>query len=195
MLEGLDPNQIQDLEGARQAIVMLLNLVETLKAENRELREQVQRLRDEINRLKGEQGKPNIKPNKKKRASSDHSSEQERRKPKKWKKRRKLDKVKIDRVEEVDVEPGRLPADAEFKGHEEVTVQDLSIHTDNVLFRKRKYHSASESKMYLAEVPPGYEGQFGPGIKSLAAPTISQASQTCLQGLRVTISGQALSSA
>ena len=53
MLEGFDPKQIQDLEGARQATVMLLNLVETLKAENQELREQNQRLRDEINRLKG----------------------------------------------------------------------------------------------------------------------------------------------
>lgn len=168
MLEGFDPNQIQDLEGARQAIVMLLNLVEALKAENQELREQVQRLRDEINRLEGEQGKPNIKPNRKKRASSDHSSEQERRKPKKWKKRRKLDKVKIDRTEELDVAPEDLPEDAEFKGHEEVTVQDLSIRTDNVLFRKRKYYSPSENKAYLAELPPGYEGQFGPGIKSLA---------------------------
>ena len=168
MLEGFDPNQIQDLEGARQAIVMLLNLVETLKAENQALREQVQRLRDEINRLKGEQGKPNVKPNRQKRVSSDHSSEQERRKPKGRKKRRKLDRVKIDRTEELDVEPERLPADAEFKGHEEVTVQDLSIHTDNVLFRKRKYYSASEGKTYLAELPPGYEGEFGPGIKSLA---------------------------
>ncbi|MBC7249282.1 MAG: transposase [Anaerolineae bacterium] len=168
MLEGFDPNQIQDLEGARQAIVMLLNLVETLKTENQELREQVQHLRDEINRLKGEQGKPNIKPNGKKRASSDHSSEQERRKPKERKKRRKLDRVKIDRVEELDIEPERLPADAEFKGHEEVTVQDISIHTDNVLFRKRKYYSVSENKTYLAELPPGYEGEYGPGIKSLA---------------------------
>jgi hypothetical protein len=168
LLEGFDPNQIQDLEGARQAIVMLLNLVETLKAENQELREQVQRLRDEINHLKGEQGKPNIKPNRKKRASSDHSSERERRKPKERKKRRKLDRVEIDRVEEVDVEPEQLPADAEFKGYEEVTVQDLSIHTDNVLFRKRKYYSATEGKTYLAELPPGYAGEFGPGIKSLA---------------------------
>jgi hypothetical protein len=168
LLEGFDPNQIQDLEGARQAIVMLLNLVEALKAENQELREQVQRLRDEINRLKGEQGKPNVKPNRQKRVSSDHSSEQERRKPKGWKKRRKLDRVKIDRTEELDVEAERLPADAKFKGHEEVTVQDLSIHTDNVLFRKRKYYSASEGKTYLAELPPGYEGEFGPGIKSLA---------------------------
>jgi hypothetical protein len=168
LLEGFDPNQIQDLEGARQAIVMLLNLVEALKAETRELREQNQCLRDEINRLRGEQGKPHIKPNRKKRASSDHSSEQERRKPKERKKRRKLDRVKIDRTEELDVEADRLPADAEFKGCEEVTVQDLSIHTDNILFRKRKYYSASEGKTYLAELPPGYAGEFGPGIKSLA---------------------------
>jgi hypothetical protein len=168
LLEGFDPTQIQDLEGSRQAIMMLLNLVETLKTEKQELREQVQRLRDEINRLKGEQGKPNVKPNKPKREPSDHSSEQERHKPKKRRKRRKLDKIKIDRIEELDVEPERLPADAKFKDYEEVTVQDLSIHTDNVLFRKRKYYSASEGKTYLAELPLGYEGEFGPGIKSLA---------------------------
>jgi hypothetical protein len=168
LLEGFDPTQIQDLEGARQAIVMLLNLVETLKTENQELRDQNQRLRDEINRLKGEQGKPNIKPNRQKRVSSDHSSEQERRKPKKRRKRRKLDKIKINRIEELDVEPERLPEDAKFKDYEEVTVQDLSIHTDNVLFRKRKYYSASEGKTYQAELPSGYEGEFGPGIKSLA---------------------------
>ena len=168
MLEGFDPNQIQDLEGARQAIVMVLNLVETLKTENQALREQNQRLRDEVNRLKGEQGKPNIKPNRQKRVSANHSSEPERRQPQKRKKRRKLDRVKIDRAEELDVEPERLPADAEFKGHEEVVVQDLRMDTDNVLFRKRKYYSASEGKTYLAELPPGYQGEFGPSIKSLA---------------------------
>jgi hypothetical protein len=168
LLEGFDPNQIQDLEGARQAIVMLFNLVETLKTENQALREQNQRLRDEVNRLKGEQGKPNIKPNRQKRVSANHSSEPERRQPQKRKKRRKLDRVKIDRTEELDVEPERLPADAEFKGHEEVVVQDLRIDTDNVLFRKRKYYSASGGKTYLAELPPGYQGEFGPSIKSLA---------------------------
>jgi len=147
---------------------MLLNLVETLKTGNQALREQVQRLRDEINRLKGEQGKLDIKANKKPRTSSNHSSEKERHQPKKRKRGRKLDKIKIDREAELDVDPECLPADAEFKGHEEVTVQDLSIHTDNVLFRKRKYYSASEGKTYLAELPPGYEGEFGPSIKSLA---------------------------
>jgi hypothetical protein len=168
LLEGFDPNQIQDLEGAQQAIVMLLNLVETLKTESQALREQNQRLRDEVNRLKGEQGKPNIKPNRQKGVSANHSSEPERRQPQKRKKRRKLGRVKIDRIEELDVEPERLPADAEFKGHEEVVVQDLRMDTDNVLFRKRKYYSASEGKTYLAELPPGYQGEFGPSIKSLA---------------------------
>ena len=49
-------------EPTRQCIVLLLNLVEELKQENRALREENQRLRDENNRLKGEQGKPNVKP-------------------------------------------------------------------------------------------------------------------------------------
>ena len=89
MLTGFDPKQIQDLDGARQAIVMLLNLVEELKSENDAFREEVQKLRDEVNRLQGEQGKPKVKPRKKppESTSSDHSSEQERRTPKKRQKR------------------------------------------------------------------------------------------------------------
>ena len=169
MLEGFDPNQIQDLEGARQAIVLLLNLVESLKQENQELREEVQRLRDEINRLKGEQGKPKIKSNRKQQASSsDHSSEQERRKSKQWQKGSKKDRIKIDDVQVLEVDPERLPEDARFKDYVEVVVQDLEVRTHNILFRKAKYYSASEGKTYLAELPLGYEGEFGPGIKALA---------------------------
>jgi len=36
-----------------------------------------------------------------------------------------------------------------------------------VLFRKEKYYSASKRKTYLAQLPSGYAGQFGPGVKSL----------------------------
>ncbi|MBI3979570.1 MAG: hypothetical protein HY331_15415 [Chloroflexi bacterium] len=81
MLEDLDLNRIQD-DGARQAIVRLLNLIEQLAAENRTLREEIQRLRDENNRLKGEQGKSAIKSNTPKPPPPPkHSSEDERRTP------------------------------------------------------------------------------------------------------------------
>ena len=74
MLAELNPQAINDLEGARQAIVLLLNLVEELKQENQVLREENQGQRDEINRLKGEQGKPKVKASRKKKPSK-HSSE------------------------------------------------------------------------------------------------------------------------
>ena len=101
MLAGFNPNQIEDIEGAREAILHLLNLIETLKSENDRLRDENQRLRDEVNRLKGEQGKPNIKAKHKrtsKQTSTNYSSEQERRQPSERRKRRKNDEIKIDRA-------------------------------------------------------------------------------------------------
>ncbi len=43
-----------------------------------------------------------------------------------------------------------------------------SERTDKVLFRKEKYYSPSLGKTYLAPLPVGYEGQFGPGLKALS---------------------------
>jgi hypothetical protein len=114
MLPGFDPNQIKDLDRARAAIGILLNLVEELKQENMILREQVQELRDEVNRLKGEPGKPPIKPGKP-GGGRDHSSEQERRRPKKRRRRRKAKQIQIDREEKLQIERSELPEDAEFR--------------------------------------------------------------------------------
>jgi len=168
VLEDFDLNSIQEIEGARQAILRLLNLVEELAGENRKLREEQQQLRDEINRLKGEQGKPNIKPSKRETSTDkkDYSSESERHKPKKRKKTRKKAAIKVNREEVVRVDPAQLPPDAEFKGYEDVVVQDIKIVTDNVRFRKEKFYSPSKHETYLAKLPVGYEGQFGPGIKA-----------------------------
>lgn len=167
MLDNFDINKINDLPSARKCILLLYNLVEEMKQENRELREQNQRLQDENNRLKGEQGKPDIKPNKKP-PSSDCSSEKERRCPKERKKKKKKNRIKIDRTQVLNVDTELLPEDAISKGHVNVVVQDLNVVTENVLFRKEKYYSPSKRKTYLAELPPGYDGEFGPGIKSLA---------------------------
>jgi len=169
MLEGFDPNAIQDLDGARQAILQLLDLVEEVASENRGLREENQRLRDEISRLKGEQGKPQIKPNRPSTASAskDHSSERERSKPRRWTKTSKVERITIQRTEVVRVERTKLPADAEFKSYEDVIVQDVVFKTDNILFRKESFYSKETGQSYTAALPPAYQGQFGPGVKAL----------------------------
>ena len=89
-----------------------------------------QRLKDENNRLKGEQGKPDIKA-KSKGFKSQHSSEKERKMPKKHSKRSKNATIKIDREEILEYPQDQLPSDAEFKGYEQVIIQDISLATDN----------------------------------------------------------------
>jgi len=137
-------------------------------ADLRAAQAEIQRLRDEINRLKGEQGRPKIQSNTPQPPSQDHSSEQERHTPQTWSKGRKTDRIPIDRAQVVQVDPAHLPPDAIFKGYEDVVVQDVIFHTDNILFHKEKFYSPSQHRTYLASLPQGYSGQFGPGIKSLA---------------------------
>src|SRR2546428_11744221 len=167
MLEDLDLHSIADAQ-ARELVRRLLNVLEDVRADLRAAQAEIQRLRNEINRLKGEQGQPAIKPNTPHPPPKDLSSEQERRTPKAWSKGRKTDRIPIDREQVVAVDPARLPPDAVFKGYEDVVVQDVLFRTDNVLFRKEKFYSPSQHTTYVASLPPGYRGQFGPGLKSLA---------------------------
>lgn len=166
LLQSIDPEQIAD-KGVRQTVEVLLNLIERLNAKIKDLVAENQKLRDENNRLLGEEGKPNIKSNKTEGLKKDHSSEKERKIPKEHKKRSKNETIKIDREEIVIYPQEQLPADAQFKGYEEVIVQNISLKTDNVLFRKQKYYSPQTGKTYLALLPTGYDGEFGPGIKAL----------------------------
>jgi Transposase IS66 family len=162
MLENFDPNAIED-ETVRKVVLYLMNLVENQHAIIQEQAEEIQRLRDEINRLKGEQGKPKIKANK---PAPNQSSEKERRESKPHHKKVKQAGIRIDRVEVLKVDHKHLPQDAKFKGYEEVVVQDIEFRTENIKFRKEKYYSPSQKQTYLAEMPVGYKGQFGPGVKA-----------------------------
>ena len=166
MFDNLDLNAIQD-ENARQLIRRLLNLIEQLSADLREAQAEIQRLRDEVNHLKGEQGKPKVKASTPKLPATNHSSEKERHKSRERHKRSKKGTIKVNREQVVKVEAEVLPADAKFQGYEDVVVQDILLKTDNVRFRKEKYYAASTQKSYLAQLPRGYEGQFGPGVKAL----------------------------
>jgi hypothetical protein len=41
------------------------------------------------------------------------------------------------------------------------------LRTDNIRFLKEKFYSPSQQQTYLAALPAGYAGEFGPGIRSL----------------------------
>jgi len=164
-IEQIEPNNV------KESFAVLLNLVETLVADNEKLKDENQKLFDEINRLKGEQAVPNIKG--KTGKNVDFSSEKDRqfdeKKDKKSKRNRasKLSHIKIDRVEDCPVNRELLPSDAVFKGYEEVVIQDIKIKTDNVKYRREIFYSPSEKKTYSGTLPDGISGEFGPGIKSL----------------------------
>lgn len=171
MLDDFALNKLSDLDQARACIVRLCNLVEELSADNLALRAELQRLRDEIHHLKGEQGQPKIKPNTPASGESsrvDHSSESERRQPKLWKKASKVEPLQVNREVPLPIDPSQLPADAEFKGYVPVVVQEVHFQSETIRFLKEKYYAASTRQTYLAELPPGYHGQFGPNVKALA---------------------------
>ncbi len=168
-IEGIniDLDKIAD-SAAKTIISQLLNIIEYLVEENKELKEENRKLRDENSRLKGEQGKPNIRPQTK--GSKDISSESERKKRKKKKLKKsksKKHKIKVDRTVVCQVDKAKLPPDAVFKGYKTVLVQDIIIKTDNVEFKKEVYYSPSLNEIFLAPLPDGCQGEFGPNVKAL----------------------------
>jgi hypothetical protein len=166
MFEDLAPDRITD-EYAREVIGQLLNAVEELVAANRALQEENRRLRAEVHRLTGGAGGPPHRGPRRPAAARDYSSEAERRVPRTWTKRPKLPHLRIDREQVLECDPATLPPDAQFKGYEAVVVQDVVLRPETVRFHKAKWYSPTTGHTYLAAVPAGYEGAFGPGIKAL----------------------------
>ena len=168
---------------AQDIVKKLLNLIERVASDNESLETEIQRLRDEVNRLKGEQGKPNIKPNKS--TQTDISSEKERQKAeadananengeaegkkKKRNRKPKLSKIQIDQTINCPLDKERLPDDLISKGHTDVIVQDIIIKRNTIRYRREVYYSPSENKSYYGALPEGVQnqGEYGIGIRSL----------------------------
>ncbi len=110
VLESIQ-NEIEKIEDRNTRAIMsvLYNLVEDLASENTRLREENQALKDEINRLKGEQGKPEIKPNRKK--DGNISSEQERKEAETLEGERGQEGYKFDKPSLEKLKEDRIPSE------------------------------------------------------------------------------------
>ena len=164
----IDLDSIPD-QNTRIIVRHLLNIVETQASEIAKLKIENQKLRDENNHLKGEQGQPTIRKQSKK--SGDVSSEAERRARNKKKaakkKNRKKNKLVIHNTQKCSIEQSQLPSDAVFKGYQSTVAQDIIIRASNTRFDKEVYYSPSLKKTFIAALPKGYGGDFGPSIKAL----------------------------
>jgi hypothetical protein len=156
---------IQD-EQARAIVILLLNVVEDLRGELKKAHQEIAYLRQRLGLRQGGDGRPGDPPGNAPPQQT-LSSEKERKEPKERTKRAKLSEIQINRELKLDLDRASLPADAEDKGYEAVVVQELRIATDNVRFLRKKYYSPSLHQTYLAPLPPGYSGEFGPNVKTL----------------------------
>lgn len=170
--EVADPN-------LRAAINILQNIIEVLIDDRAQQAKTIQKLQDEINRLKGEQPRPKPRPDSK---GKDHSSEKDRkeRQSKKTKKKRtpKKGTIKADRTVVCKLNKNKLPSDAIHKGHTSVIIQDIKVMTDNIRFERETYYSPSLNKTFMADLPAGYDGEFGPGIKTLVLSLYNHSNMT-----------------
>ena len=167
MPDNFDPNTLEN-PAATQAFLYLLNQVESLAAQVQSLQQENQALRDEVARLKGEQAKPDLKPNLKNQASNISSEQQRRTKKPRPAKARRTHYQTITRTQTLCIAPDQLPPDAVPKGWEEVVVRELRFERETICFRREKYYSPSQHRSYLAALPPGFEaGAFGPGVRTL----------------------------
>jgi hypothetical protein len=161
-------------EAAEEAVEKLLNVVEALSADRKELADEVQRLRQQLEQKKkakttadGNQDGDPSSPN-----DSDHSSEKRRRRRDKKNRpardRRSFKDLTIHETIECPVDPDTLPPDAVRVEDESVVVQDIEIKPRNIRFQRTVYYSADQKKSFRGPLPSGYDyGDFGADLRAL----------------------------
>jgi hypothetical protein len=164
-INHIDPDKLNNVEQLRKAVVVLLNLVETLTAQNLANQKEIQELKDTINLLKGEQGRPQItgvgkKPNK---DVSSQGKEKERQE-----KKAEKQPIPIDRQPPVlTMGAAELPPDARLNTYRTVVVQDLIFKRDNVEYTLAVYYSPSLHTTFEAPLPLEHsQGHYGSNLKS-----------------------------
>lgn len=132
-------------------VEMLLRMLQALREENVQLKE-------EIANLKGQKGRPKIKPSsleKPKRSRDSTKSNQNDEAPLGRRKARKEERI---------IKPSNIPEGSRFKGYKIYTVQDLLIQATKIIFKLEVY-ATPEGKIIRGELPKEYSsGHFGPEL-------------------------------
>ena len=162
-IKHIDPSKMTDLSELQKVVGLCMNIIENQASLLDKQAKEIQELKDEINRMKGEHGSPTQKP-KVSHATGQKPKIKPKRKPRK--KGGKKDKIQIDNTVKCTIDESILPADAIFKGYEEVVQQDIIFKRNNTLFKVPVYYSKKEGRTYRGTLPPEYEGQFGNELKA-----------------------------
>jgi hypothetical protein len=157
---------------AEQAVEKLLNVVEALSSDKKELADEVERLRQELEKKKrAKTTNPKNQDDKKPKNDSNHSSENRRPRDKKnrpSRDRRSFKDLKIHEEIECPVDPATLPPDAVRIADETKVVQDIVIKPRNIRFQRHVYYSAARHKYFRGPLPIGYDlGDFGADVRAL----------------------------
>lgn len=135
----------------------LLRVIEELRAENRQLRE-------EIDRLKGLPRRPTIRPSTLNAPHPDPAHKKKRRGKRPGSaKRHKTGELFIHETIAVSLEG--LPEGTRQNGYEDFVVQDLKIEAHNVCYRRLRY-LLPDGVSQTAPLPAHVRGHFGAGLRS-----------------------------
>ncbi len=160
-MDGAEPIRIAGIEVSAEErtplVDHLLRVIQELQAENR-------RLRDEIDRLKGLPRRPRIRPSPLNASHPDpsHKKKQRGKRPGSAK-RQKTSELTIHETIPLPLEG--LPDGTRQNGYEDFVVQDLKLEAHNVRYRRLRYLLPDGSSR-TAPLPPHVQGHFGPGLRA-----------------------------
>ena len=151
----IDPRKIPE-EEKTPIVTELLYVIQTL-------RKDIQQLRDEVARLKQHKGKPKIPPSRLEKETK------EKRKKKKGGKRpgsKKRSKTKDLPIHEtIPVPPKDLPAGSTRMGHDDWIVQGLEIRLNNVCYQLEIWLTP-DGKLLKGKLPDSVNGHFDATLRS-----------------------------
>jgi len=160
-MDGTEPIKSAGIDlpvGERTPLVEhLLRVVEELRAENRQLR-------DEIARLKGLPSRPKLRPSTLNEAHPDPSHKKKRRGKRPGSAKREKTRALIIH-ETIPVPLEGLPEGTRQNGYEDFVVQELKIEAHNICYRRLRY-LLPDGTSRTAPLPTDVQGHFGPGLRS-----------------------------